>query len=66
MHGKRKLFSKTSLICGMDKNNKFRRAFVWIAISNWFLGFILIAILVNSILLASTDYNARLNPEYES
>ena len=58
-------FSKNSLFC-LGPSNKFRYVFVWIITWNWFDSFIIIAILLNSVMLASTDYQKRLEPSYES
>lgn len=58
-------YSKTSLFCLSDKN-PCRKGFVWIATWSWFDNFVTLAIILNSILLASTDYTIRLNPDHES
>ena len=50
----------------MKDSNKFRSGFVWLATWKWFDIFITLAIVVNSFLLASTDYEIRLRPDYES
>ena len=50
----------------MTDENSFRRAFVWLATWKWFDLFITIAIVLNSFMLASTDYQIRLQPTYES
>ena len=65
-HKRTFLFSKTSLLCCMKDENSFRRGFVWLATWKWFDIFITLAIVVNSFLLASTDYEKRLKPDYES
>ena len=54
-----------SLFCLSD-TNCFRKGFVWIATWKWFDGFITAAIILNSIMLASTDYEIRLNPDHVS
>ena len=59
------MLSKTSLFC-LNDTNSFRKALVWFI--NW-KGFdtaITVAILLNSVMLASTDYETRLNPYWES
>ena len=58
-------YSKTSLFCLTDEN-KCRIALVWLMTWKWFDGFITFAILLNSIMLATTDYEIRLDPDYES
>lgn len=58
-------YSRTSLFCLTDQN-KCRIAFVWLMTWKWFDGFITFAILLNSIMLATTDYQIRLEPDYES
>lgn len=47
--------SKMSLFCLSDKN-KCRQAYVWLATWKWFDAFITLAIILNSFMLASTDY----------
>ena len=59
------IFSKTSLFCLTDRN-PFRKVCVWFATWKWFDYFITLAIILNSFMLASTDYEIRLNPKYES
>lgn len=58
-------FSKMSLFCLSD-TNPCRRGFVWLATWRWFDYFVTLAIILNSIMLASTDYQIRLEPDYES
>ena len=58
-------FSKTSLFCLTD-SNVIRKMFVWLATWKWFDYFITLAIILNSFMLASTDYQNRLEPDYES
>ena len=58
-------FSKTSLWCLTD-SNPLRIMFVWIMTWNWFDRFITLAIVINSFILGSTDYDIRLNPKYQS
>lgn len=58
-------FSKTSLFCLTD-TNPCRKMFVWLQTWKWFDYFITFAILLNSIMLASTDYEIRLDPNYVS
>ena len=56
MHGKGDiLYSKNSLWC-LGPDSKFRYVFVWIASWQWFDNFIILAIVLNSFMLASTDY----------
>ena len=59
------MFSKSSLFCLSDQN-KCRQAFAWLALWPGFDTFITIVILLNSLMLASTDYKIRLDPTYES
>ena len=59
------MFSKMSLFCLSDMNG-MRKAFVWLATWKWFDGFITVAIILNSFMLASTDYQDRLEPDYKS
>jgi len=47
-------------------NTAIRRTSLWITEWKWFDRFILLAILVNSITLAITDYQGRLDPNYIS
>ena len=54
-HGKKRLYSKTSLFCLKDTNS-LRKVLVWLATWRWFDYFITFAIVLNSIMLASTDY----------
>ena len=65
IHGETQSFSKRSLFCLSDTNN-FRVAFVWLATWNWFDYFVTLAIILNSLMLASTDYEIRLNPDHKS
>ena len=58
-------FSKMSFFCLSDKNI-FRKGLVWIATWKWFDYFITLAIILNSFMLASTDFQFRLEPGYES
>lgn len=58
-------FSKMSLFCLSDTNG-LRKGFVWLATWKWFDGFITVAIILNSFMLASTDYHDRLEPDYKS
>ena len=58
-------YSKTSFWCLTDENC-LRKAFVWMATWKWFDYFITLAIVLNSIMLASTDYEPRLNPDHVS
>ena len=64
-HGSPIYYSKTSLFCLSDQNG-FRKALVWLSSWRFFDYFITLAILLNSILLASTDYTIRIKPNYES
>lgn len=57
--------SRTSLWC-LDDQNFLRKALVWIIEWKWFDRIITLAILLNSALLASTDYEKRFDPTYES
>lgn len=50
----------------MSDENKFRQMFMWFAMWKWFDIFITFCIVINSFLLASTDYEKRLKPDYES
>lgn len=59
------MYSKTSLFCLKD-TNPCRKGFVWLATWAWFDYFVTLAIILNSIMLASTDYEIRLNPAHES
>jgi hypothetical protein len=56
-HGKEKpaLYSRTSIFCFTDQN-PVRHTFVWLMEWNWFENFVTFAILLNSLLLASTDF----------
>ena len=54
-HGKKRMYSKTSLFCLRDTNT-MRKTFVWLATWKWFDAFITLAIVLNSIMLATTDY----------
>ena len=54
-HGKKRMYSKTSLFCLKDTNT-LRKMLVWLATWKWFDIFITLAIVLNSIMLASTDY----------
>ena len=65
MHGDEYKYSKMSLFLLSDKN-PVRKAFVWLATWSWFDYFITLAIILNSFMLASTDYKIRLDPNYES
>ena len=58
-------FSKKSLFCLTD-TNALRRGFVFIATWSAFDTFITIVIILNSLMLASTDYEIRLNPDHDS
>lgn len=60
-----RLSSRTSLFCLSD-SNPVRKGFVWLAWWPGFDNFITVMILLNSIMLASTDYGTRLDPLYES
>lgn len=66
MHEEKFMYSKTSLICRLSAQNRLRRAAVWLETWRWFKYFITFAILLNSLLLATTDYDKRLDPEHES
>ena len=55
MHGEDHKFSKMSLFLLSDQN-PVRKAFVWLATWSWFDYFITLAIILNSFMLASTDY----------
>ena len=57
MHGEKEAFrmSKMSLFCLSD-TNVLRKLFVWVATWKWFDYFITLAIILNSFMLASTDY----------
>ena len=50
----------------MTDQNPLRKLFVWLIEWSWFENFITLSIILNSVLLASTDYKKRLNPNYES
>jgi hypothetical protein len=58
-------FSKTSLFCFTDENC-LRRGLVWFMTWKWFENFITFAIVLNSLMLASTDYQIRLDPDHVS
>lgn len=64
-HGDEYIFSKTSLFCLSDQNF-LRKALVWLSTWKWFDAFITLSIILNSFMLASTDYEIRLNPNYVS
>ena len=67
LHNKpRILSSKTSLLCKFTAKNKLRLACAWVTNWRWFKHFILLAIVLNSILLTTTDYETRLSPSHES
>ena len=57
--------SKTSLFC-LNDQNFFRKALIWFIHWSFFDAFITLAIILNSFMLASTDYETRLNPYWES
>lgn len=59
------IFAKTSLFCMSDENG-LRKLFVWLATWAHFDNFVTVMILLNSIMLASTDYEIRLNPLHVS
>lgn len=65
-HGDIKRFSKTSCFCCLTDTNCLRKGLVWLATWSWFENFITLAIILNSVMLASTDYTTRLEPTYES
>jgi hypothetical protein len=49
-----------------DRDTTIRKAFVWLVEWIWFDRFITFVILLNSLLLAYTDYQDRVDPEYVS
>ena len=59
------ILSKTSLFI-MSDQNCLRKLFVWLIEWKFFDYFITLAIVLNSILLATTDFEARYNPEHVS
>ena len=59
------LRDKRSLYC-FDRDFAIRKAFVWFVEWKWFDGFITFVILLNSLLLAFTDYQMRVEPAYIS
>lgn len=59
------MFAKTSLCCLTDRN-PLRKGLVYLMTNKWFDIFVTVAIVLNSFMLASTDYNNRLDPSYES
>ena len=65
VHGKTVLRDKRSLYI-FDRDFKIRYAFVWFVEWQWFDRFITFVILLNSLLLAFTDYQERVEPEYVS
>lgn len=58
-------YSKTSLFCLTDENF-LRKGLVWLATWKWFDAFVTLAIVLNSIMLATSDYEIRLNPDHVS
>ena len=58
-----KIYSKSSLFCLSD-TNRVRYGFVWLATWVGFDAAIIVAIILNSFLLASTDYEIRLNKDH--
>jgi len=58
-------YALRSFWCLSDENT-FRKSVVWLVTWQWFNYFIIICILANSFLLAATDYEIRLDPNYES
>ena len=64
-HEKRHVFSKKSLCCLSDQN-MVRKGSVWLITWSWFDTFVILAIILNSLLLATTDYGTRLNTGYVS
>ena len=65
VHGKEVRRDKRSLYC-FDHSFKLRYAFVWFVEWVWFDRFITFVILLNSLLLAFTDYQERVEPDYVS
>ena len=65
VHGKRVLRDKRSLMC-CDRSLALRKGFVWFVEWNWFDRFITFVILLNSLLLAFTDYTERVDVNYVS
>ena len=64
-HGRQIIKMKKSLFI-FDRDTAIRKAFVWFVEWQWFDRFITFVILLNSLLLAFTDYQERVDPEYVS
>ena len=64
-HGQRLLRDKRSLFI-FDRSWAIRKAFVWFVDWCWFDRFITFVILLNSLVLAFTDYQERIEPTYIS
>ena len=64
-HGNRHLRDKRSLFI-FDRSWAIRKAFVWFVEWSWFDRFITFVILLNSLVLAFTDYQERIEPTYIS
>ena len=65
VHGKTVLRDKKSLFI-FDRDWRLRIGFVWFVEWCWFDRFITFVILLNSLLLAFTDYQERVEPSYVS
>jgi hypothetical protein len=59
VHGKEVIYDRTALYC-LRGESKCRKFFVWVIEWNWFDRFITTVILLNSVMLAMTDYNERI------
>ena len=59
------LYDISSLYILSDRN-WIRQGCVWLITWRWFDYFIIIAIIINSFVLAATDYTHRLDPNYFS
>ena len=64
-HEKQIVYSRHSFLC-LGDSNVIRNMAVWLVNWSFFNHFILASIMVNSFVLAATDYEYRLDPEYES
>ena len=65
VHDKTVYYDKRSLYM-LDAKWGIRKGLVWLIEWKWFDRFITFVILLNSALLASTDYGTRLDPEHDS
>jgi len=63
--GKKHHFTKKSLFC-LDQHSRIRQFFVRIMVNKWFDRFITFCIVINSLLLASKEYNENYDATYDS